>query len=93
LEPVEQVAGQVYYINEAISRGLSRVSAERKLVIAYEDFCQAPGRAYEQLLNKLNVSQPTLYTGPPKFEVARHSNIPNATAIRTAFESFTDAQT
>jgi hypothetical protein len=38
LDPISQAAGQVHFINRAVSNGLSTVAENRKLVIDYEEF-------------------------------------------------------
>lgn len=54
LSPVSQSAGQVYYINKAIARGMASVNESRKLVVDYEEFCRQPSLFYNALVDKLN---------------------------------------
>lgn len=49
----EQLAGQVYYTNRAISEGLAGLASERRLVIDYESLCAEPEQLFEALAEKL----------------------------------------
>jgi len=49
----EQLAGQVYYTNQAISKGLVALAPERRLVIDYESLCAQPERVFDRLAEKL----------------------------------------
>ena len=40
--PINQIAGQVYYISKKIEKDLEKISNERKTIIHYEDFCVNP---------------------------------------------------
>lgn len=53
--PIEQIAGQVYYNNMAISKALVNISEERKIEIKYEDFCENPLKVYNDLKEKLKI--------------------------------------
>ena len=49
-DPYHQVAGQVFYTNEAIENGLELIGDERAIEVQYEDFCEKP----TILLNAIN---------------------------------------
>jgi len=53
LAPIEQVAGQVAYINKAVEAGLYHVDDSRKLFVQYEDFCEAPELFFKRLLTRI----------------------------------------
>ena len=53
LDPVKQVAGQIYFINKAVSDGLSKVPVNNKIVVSYETFCNSPESIYDSLVEKL----------------------------------------
>ena len=53
-DPFEQVAGQIYYINRAVEKGLEKVSVHKKMTVQYEDFCENPRLAFEELQVKLH---------------------------------------
>ncbi|GAB1234024.1 sulfotransferase [Ferrigenium sp. UT5] len=87
LDPVSQVAGQVHHINRAVSIGLSGVAEQRKLVVQYEDFCAAPRRVFEELAEKLMMSNEN-YIGPERFKITRSDNLPNRAAIEKSNSLF-----
>lgn len=49
----EQAKEQICCINNAIEKGLSMVSEEKKIVVQYEEFCELPRLAYEEICDKL----------------------------------------
>lgn len=53
LDPVLQVAGQVYFTEKAVQAGLASLPETRKLVIDYQQFCQQPAAVWEILRAKL----------------------------------------
>lgn len=69
--PHEQVAGQVYFTNEAVRSGLRQAGGERFMELRYEEFCKSPATALaairEQLL-KQDCEIDTHYGGPENFE-------------------------
>lgn len=73
-DPVEQVAGQIYYNNKAVSESLLNISEERKLEIQYEEFCKNPAKVYNMLRKKLEIqgySISDIYYGQSQFEITR----------------------
>lgn len=90
LDPIRQVAGQVHYINAAVSKGLETVAESRKLVVQYEDFCMDPESTYKQLTEKLGIAAGK-YQGPRTFEVTRNTAIPSRAAIEQALASYCEA--
>lgn len=56
LNPYEQVAGQIHYINKAVEDGLADVASHKKIIANYEDFCNDPQKLYEELVSKLSQS-------------------------------------
>ncbi len=74
LNPYEQAAGQVHFINQAVEKGLKEVPEHKKMTINYEDFCHDPEQFYNELLEKLaaqgyNTDQ--LYSGEKSFSLTR----------------------
>ncbi len=74
LSPYEQVAGQIYYINKAVEKGLSNVVEHKKMTVHYEEFCDNPQVFYKLICEKLSdngfkVDQP--YSGQKRFEITR----------------------
>ena len=71
LNPIEQVAGQVYYTNKAIQEGINQISSENALVVNYEEFCTEPSVIFDQIKEKYSQQGYKLaweYTGPTKFQ-------------------------
>jgi hypothetical protein len=87
LDPVRQAAGQVYYINKAVSAGMSRVSEERKLVIDYEKFCANPGECYSDLVAKLGMGE-SAYAGLHSFPISSLADMKKYGAIESALAEY-----
>ena len=47
--PLEQVAGQVIYMRNAIDKGMSEIPEQNKIVLDYNDFCDAPKNVLKQI--------------------------------------------
>jgi len=80
LNPYEQVAGQIYYINKAIEEGLSKIDKNKKVKIKYEDFCENPKGLFEEIHYKLKLNGfiiDKLYTQELKFNISRKKTISN----------------
>jgi len=76
LNPYEQVAGQIYYINKAVESGLKNVAEHKKMIVKYEEFCENPKRFYNGLKEKLKAQGYEInsqYKGEEKFNVTRKS--------------------
>ena len=74
LPPIEQVAGQIHYINRAVTKGLENVPDENKMTVQYEDFCEDPQKIYLQLATKLELQGCRLnrkYCGEKSFNMTR----------------------
>lgn len=74
LNPYEQVAGQIYYINKAIEDGLESVPEHKKIVVDYETFCENPKKFYEELKYKLKTQGYKIdseYEGQKSFNITR----------------------
>lgn len=91
LDPITQSAGQIHYINKAVTKGISTVDESRKLVVQYEEFCKNPRSVFEALIYKLgfNCAESGIsYSGPEKFTVSRRDKITNLDAIHKSLEKF-----
>jgi hypothetical protein len=86
LDPVSQAAGQVHYIDRAVTQGLSQVAEHRKLVVQYEEFCRDPQRTFDQLSEKIGLAG-YKYSGPKRFEV-RGSQRRDLEQIRNALARY-----
>lgn len=87
LDPLVQSAGQVYFINKAVTAGMSKINERRKVVIHYESFCGNPSALFEELTYKLDLPMQK-YTGPKAFSVTRNNEFPEKAAIEQALERF-----
>lgn len=76
LNPYEQVAGQIYFINKAIENGLENVAEHKKMIVNYEEFCENPKKFYDELKEKLKMQGYDLnkdYDGKNKFQITRRN--------------------
>lgn len=87
LDPLHQVAGQISFTGQAVSRGMTRVADARKIVIQYEDFCADPARVFRELTERLQIRDAP-YAGPASFDTSRATPPPDADAIAKALQSF-----
>jgi LPS sulfotransferase NodH len=87
LDPISQVAGQVHYINRAVTRGLEGVAEARKLVIQYERFCEDPATHFKEMTCTLGM-QDHSYSGPDTFVRARSGGSTQVNAISAACAQF-----
>lgn len=87
LDPITQSAGQIHYINKAVSKGMATVDDSRKLVVQYEDFCRDPAALFGKMAEKLNLADRN-YNGPEQFRVTRSDSLPNRTEIENAIMRF-----
>ena len=80
LDPFQQVAGQVYFTNKAIQRGLEQIEVSRQLQVNYEDFCDSPGEFFRQILEKLGNLDMEIdnwdYKGPENFQPTNQVRLP-----------------
>lgn len=73
-DPVKQVSGQVYHINQAVQKDLEKIDEKRKMIVQYEDFCDNPEKYYGQLVEKLSLQGCTInqeYHGEAQFSITR----------------------
>jgi hypothetical protein len=81
MDPVSQVAGQVYFTNKSIEDGLGVIPEKNKLSMEYEGFCKNPRDCWDTLRQKLyalGYDEIGDYQGPDIFEVSIHNEISNA---------------
>jgi hypothetical protein len=89
LDPIAQAAGQVHYINQAVSTGMDAVAESRKLIVQYEDFCHSPRQVFDGLAEKLGSSVVYGdYQGPEKFNLGRDANVLRGSEIEKALSGF-----
>ena len=93
LDPVAQVAGQVYFTCQSIEGELATMNECYGLAVDHESFCASPEVFYDRLREKLFIlgyDMKATYRGPDRFDV--HETVMVDTerreAIRTAYEGF-----
>jgi hypothetical protein len=79
LEPIEQMAGQVFFTDCAIEQDLGRIGAARGLAVDYEEFCRRPAQVFEKI--KAGFIQQGFrvdwdYTGPELFHSTNQIRLP-----------------
>lgn len=87
LDPVAQSAGQMHYINKAVTRGMACVNDSRKMVVEYEQFCENPAAIYAKLAQKIGTPSSN-YSGPQKFKRTRTVDLPTEGEIKKALAMF-----
>jgi hypothetical protein len=87
LDPITQAAGQVHYINRAVTRGLEQVDDSRKLVVQYEDFCDDPRRVFDRLIEMLGMPE-RRHIGAGRFKITRADDFLNRAAIEASTRVF-----
>jgi len=89
LDPITQSAGQLHYINKAVAQGMATVSASRKLVVVYEEFCRDPGETFDRLVDQLGIDEGARrFCGSGQFTHTRDAVLPNRAAIEKALAEF-----
>jgi hypothetical protein len=89
LDPIMQSAGQLHYINKAVTRGMADVNASRRFVVEYEEFCANPRMVFDRLIEKLRIGVTVRkFRGPAQFRLTRDASIPNRAAIERALAEF-----
>lgn len=88
LEPIGQSAGQLYYINKAVTQGLAVVAEPRRLVVQYEDFCANPRAVFERFREKIGLAPSVEYKGERQFVQTRTNIMADRNTILQALETF-----
>ncbi|MCK4783641.1 MAG: sulfotransferase [Desulfobacteraceae bacterium] len=93
LDPIHQVAGQVYYTDRAIRMGLEQIPEKNQLVIDYEFLCEKPQAVYSKLREKYAEHDYVIeeaYAGPECFESRNKLRVSKkeASDIVAAYEHF-----
>lgn len=93
LDVFRQVAGQVFYTNQAIEHELLGVGKDHCMSVQYEEFCKHPVRYYEEIVGKYSDLGYTLdhnYRGPENFECANRKKLPDTELelLKNAYDWF-----
>jgi hypothetical protein len=87
LDPVTQSAGQLYFINKAVTAGITKVAGHRKLIVEYECFCERPALVFSSLCEKLGLEGKE-YSGPTSFRISRTLDRNMRSEIEVALAQF-----
>jgi LPS sulfotransferase NodH len=90
LDPIRQAVGQVLCINSAVSKGLSKVAGQRKMSVDYQTFCTDPAAVYDEIVQKISLQNPPVYSGPNRFEVSRRRSDPRNREIEAALAELSE---
>ena len=93
LNPYSQVAGQIYFINNAITKQLKKMDERYWLSIDYSALCESPEIIYSQIVSKLRKMDFAIennYRGPKSFNERNTLKLNNETAdqIKNAYQLF-----
>lgn len=96
LSPIEQVAGQVYYTDKAVSDAGKTVDDARWLEIGYEQFCKHPKSFYDMIRAKImRQSQYDIgsYRGPDHIPEHNRQKLtdPEMKELKHAYDSYTQS--
>lgn len=89
LEPLQQAAGQVFFINRAVSEGMAAIDDSAKLIVRYEEFCRSPETVHHRLMAVLapyGVVSDQPYRLPEQF--ACNNITPDEDRIARAYRRF-----
>ncbi len=78
-DPIEQVAGQVYYKNKILREQFAHIDSSRKIHVRYEDFCEYPEALFLAIKEKFQQQGYSInrdYQGPDKFQSANRIRLP-----------------
>jgi hypothetical protein len=97
LDVYQQIAGQIFYTEQALADGLSQIPDKSRLIVEYEEICQNPDDFYKKLKDKYEENQyelPSNVKLPNAFSPANKIRIPEAEIqkLATAYESFVKAE-
>ena len=68
---------------------MESVDTSKKLVVQYENFCDAPHQAHKDLVTKLDIDKSdSLYTCPRHFKMTRVAYLTNGAQIEKALSEF-----
>ena len=94
LSPIDQIAGQVYYTEKAVSKNLKNIN--NKITVEYEELCSSPEKVYNDIFTAYNshtsIRTFAPYSGPAEFPM-RHpdkSDKELMNKLRKAYQSFID---
>lgn len=87
LDSLHQAAGQVQYINSAVTKGVNQLNESRRIVVQYEEFCERPEKVFNEFCSTLGLGKMP-YSGPASFKVTRSDSIKDRARIESALKLF-----
>ena len=71
LDPLQQIAGQVYYTTQSLEKGMAALEPKCALTVDYDDLCRQPATVFGQIAEKYasaGSALPAAYAGPSSFD-------------------------
>jgi hypothetical protein len=90
LDPIKQVAGQVYYKNMAVKVGLSKIDRTKYLNVDYEKFCENPQLFFNKIREKYQEQGEMVkweYNGPERYNSANKVRL-NSHDVKQVIEAY-----
>jgi hypothetical protein len=96
MDPYRQIAGQVFFTEQALERGMAKIPPEIQLSVQYEEVCQDPMGFYRQVKEKYRnagLELPSEVVLPTAFSPANKNRIPDAELQKLvdAYDSFSES--
>lgn len=93
LDPLRQIAGQVYYTTRALEGGMAALEPASALTVDYDDLCRRPGDVFGQIAEKYARAGSALsaaYGGPAGFDPSSKIKLPasDVESLLVAYEEF-----
>lgn len=80
LDAYQQIAGQIYYTERALTDGLAQIPDKHQLIVEYEEVCQSPSGFYGKLRDKYKENDydlPEDVSLPDAFQPSNKGRIPD----------------
>lgn len=95
MDVYHQIAGQVYYTNQAIENALSDLPDHKKLMVDYESLCAHPETYYTKMVEiyrQAGYSLSPEYKGPSQFDNTNSPGVPasDLQKLKDAYRYFSD---
>lgn len=88
-----QIAGQVYFTDASITAALKEIPADKKLIVAYEEFCRSPQNYFDtikDIYDRSGYKITSTYDGPDAFNASNRIVIEKSTIdkLEKAYDFF-----
>lgn len=93
MDVYHQIAGQVYFTERAIEKGLKQIPEDHQMKVSYEEFCKNPKQIYLQIVEKYSALGCELnpdYKGPELFKCSNQIRLPidDIKGLKSAYDDF-----